>query len=118
MNSKNKPSPLVLEREHIERVKSLPCACCGTSGPSDDHEIVQGLWLASISLCKPCHTGVDGIHGTKALLRVYRETEMSMLNKVIGWLLYQKFSPGRRGAPVREKQTRLGRPDKIVPRPY
>lgn len=117
MQTKNKPAPLVLEREHIDRIKAMACSCCDHAGPSDDHEIVQGLWMTTLPLCKPCHTGADGIHGTKALMRVYKQTEMTMLNRTMARLLYEKFSPARRGAPVREKETRLGRPSKIVARP-
>jgi len=79
MQSKNKLSPTKAEREHIERVKSLPCSVCNAPGPSDCHEIRQGQWFTSVALCKDCHTGYNGWHGTKALWRVRKMDELDAL---------------------------------------
>lgn len=87
MQSKNKPAPTKAEREHIERVKLLPCVVCGAGGgysaPSEAHEIEQGLWWASIAVCADCHRGHNGWHGTKALWRIRKITELSALNETI-----------------------------------
>jgi hypothetical protein len=49
-------------KEHVGRVKSLPCALCGAHAPSDAHHILEGRiqgrrssdWV-TIPLCKSCH---------------------------------------------------------------
>lgn len=88
MQSKNKPKPTVAEREHIERIKSMACGCCGNSGPSDAHEIEQGMWWTSIPLCRDCHMGShNGIHGQKRIWAALKKDEMSVLNDTIRLLM-------------------------------
>ena len=78
------------ERRHLECIKSMPCAVCQAPGPSDAHHIRQGQgmsqraphWLA-VPLCKACHQGPDGIHGTKNLWRLRKVDEMSVLAQTI-----------------------------------
>ena len=80
MQSKNKPAPTKAEREHIERVKMLPCSVCNAPGPSDCHEIRQGQWFTSVALCKDCHQGDNnGWHGRKAIWRVMKMDEVDAL---------------------------------------
>jgi len=68
------------ERAHIGRVKLLPCSVCGQHGPSDAHHIEQKLQYCVIALCRDCH---NNWHGTKALWRVYKMTELSALNETL-----------------------------------
>ena len=68
------------ERAHIGRVKLLPCSVCDAHGPSDAHHIEQKLQYCVVALCRDCH---NSLHGTKALWRVYKMTELSALNKTI-----------------------------------
>ena len=68
MQSRNKPPLTVAERLHVGTIKSMPCAVCDAEGPSDCHEFEQGLWFASVPLCRPCHGGPGhpkGWHGTR-----------------------------------------------------
>jgi hypothetical protein len=47
---------------------------------SDAHEPVQGLWFASIPLCKDCHQGEhNGWHGRRAIWNVLKLDELSVL---------------------------------------
>ena len=88
MQSKNKKAPPVADRQHIERVKSLPCSVCDQAGPSDCHELEQGLWHASIPLCRDCHMGWhNGIHGQKRIWNVKRMTELIALDMTVQKLM-------------------------------
>ena len=72
------------ERAHIERVKMLPCSVCDQPGPSDCHELEQGLWFASAALCRDCHMGAsNGWHGRRIMWRVKKMTEIDALAKTI-----------------------------------
>ena len=61
-------------REHMARVKQLPCIICGKPGPSDAHHVICGRYGARrasdfhvIPLCKEHHQwGPDAIHNNKA----------------------------------------------------
>ena len=84
MKSKNKPALTAAERDHVERVKSLPCAVCDQPGPSEAHEIEQGQWFTSIALCPSCHRdNFNGIHGQGRMWSVYKMTELKALNETI-----------------------------------
>jgi hypothetical protein len=88
MNSKNKKAPTVAERQHIERIKSMDCGCCGDRGPSDAHEMVQGQWFTSMPLCRDCHMGAhNGVHGEQRIWRVLKKDELSVLNDTIRLLM-------------------------------
>lgn len=68
------------ERDHIQRVKSLPCSVCGENGPSDCHEINQGQWFSSVALCKSCHQGPKlGLHGDGGMWRIKKMDEIDAL---------------------------------------
>jgi len=87
MQSKGKRAMTAGEREHVTWIKGMPCACCGADGPSEAHEIEQGLWYLSIPLCPSCHRGPLGLHGTKAHLTVRKLTELKMLNETYRMLV-------------------------------
>ena len=78
-------------RKYIEVIKSLPCALCGASGPSDAHHIREGQGMAqraddflAIPLCKDCHQGQhNGIHGNRAMWKVMKKTELDLLAETI-----------------------------------
>ncbi len=78
------------ERKHLERIKSMPCGLCGADGPSDAHHIRTGQGMGqrasdflAIPLCKDCHQGDEGLHGSRALWRVYRKDELDVLAQTI-----------------------------------
>lgn len=92
MQSRNKPRMTQAEREHVTRIKLMPCCVCGAGGgesaPSEAHEIEQGQWFTSIPLCESCHRGsVNGIHGRAHIWRVKKLTELSALNSVVAQLV-------------------------------
>lgn len=72
------------------RVKELPCALCDAPPPSDAHHILTGRTpgvrsgdFLCLPLCKECHQGKNGIHGDKALWRVYKVSEHDLLNQTL-----------------------------------
>ena len=72
------------EREHIRRVKELPCSVCEAPGPSDAHHIKQGLQYTVVALCKDCHQGpVLGWHGQKRMWSIKKMDELDALNVTI-----------------------------------
>lgn len=72
-----RPKRSAAEERHIEAVKSLRCAICGRSGPSDAHHCFHDRFGARrvsdyevIPLCKAHHQdGPDAIHKIKATWR-------------------------------------------------
>lgn len=88
MQSKNKPSMTKAEREHVQRIKDMPCGVCDASGPSEAHELKQGQWFTSIPLCADCHRGsFNGIHGQARIWAVKKLDEQEVLNETIRQLL-------------------------------
>ena len=75
------------EREHLARVKSLPCSVCDTPGPSEAHHVKQGLQYTCIALCPDCHRGHNGWHGTKAFWRIRKMDEVDALNVTVQRLM-------------------------------
>lgn len=76
------------ERQHLLRVKSLPCGVCGEPGPSDAHHIEQHRQYLCIPLCKDCHQGAfNGIHGQKRAWAVRKVDEWDVLNSTIRELI-------------------------------
>jgi hypothetical protein len=79
------------ERRYLAGVKSLPCGVCGAAGPSDAHHIEQHKQYLCIPLCKDCHQGsFNGIHGQQRIWKVFKKTELSVLNDTIGKLMQCK----------------------------
>lgn len=77
------------ERAHMDKVAQLPCACCGAHGVHVHHlREGQGMsqrasnWL-TIPLCPDCHTGPNGIHGNKSLMRIQKIEEIDLLARTI-----------------------------------
>lgn len=120
MWSPNKRKPDSAEAAYIAAIKLLPCACCGKAGPSEAHEIVQGLWWLSIPLCANCHRDEqNGLHGAKATWKALKKTENGCLNDTIR--VMQTGASNFADAPVRKTRTlpRAAAGDllpKIVPR--
>ena len=77
------------EKQWMNRVAELPCACCGEHGVQLHHiREGQGLsqrasnWLV-VPLCPGCHTGPSGVHGDKTMMRIHKLTELDMLADTI-----------------------------------
>jgi hypothetical protein len=76
------------EKKHLALVKELPCGVCGEPAYSDAHHIKEGDRRVShylvIPLCRNCHSdNHNGIHGQKAMWRVMKKTELSVLAETI-----------------------------------
>jgi hypothetical protein len=77
------------EKEHIGRVKELPCSVCGENGPSDAHHIEQDLQWCVVALCKSCHQGsMMGWHGQKRAWKIAKMDELDALNVTLKNLLH------------------------------
>jgi len=80
MRTKNSAPITKAQREHMERVKSLPCSVCGASGPSEAHHINQGQHYTTVALCIDCHRGSEnGWHGRKVMWRIHKMDEVDAL---------------------------------------
>lgn len=76
------------EREHVGRVKDLPCSVCDALAPSEAHHIRQGLHYTCVALCIDCHRGpILGWHGQKAAWRVRKMDELDALAVTVERLL-------------------------------
>jgi hypothetical protein len=107
MQSKNKASQTVAEREYIRLVKRLPCSVCdcggGEGAPSDAHEIKQGQWWTCIALCVSCHTGaLMGWHGQKRAWLLRKMDELDALAITIA-RLFELSNP----TPAQAKRARV-----------
>lgn len=72
------------EREHIRRVKELPCSVCDAPGPSDAHHIKQNRQYTVVALCKDCHQGsAMGWHGQKRMWAIKKMDELDALNVTV-----------------------------------
>jgi hypothetical protein len=75
-------------RDHLAKVKSLPCSVCDQPGPSDAHHVKQGLQYTCVALCKDCHQGsFMGWHGQKRAWAIRKMDEIDALNVTIERLL-------------------------------
>jgi Zn finger protein HypA/HybF involved in hydrogenase expression len=77
------------EKQYLNRVAALSCALCDAEGVHIHHvREGQGMaqraqnWLA-IPLCPNCHTGSQGIHGDRRLLKARKLDEMDLLAMTI-----------------------------------
>jgi hypothetical protein len=78
------------EQRYHDRVAQMPCVLCELlgQGPSAAqlHHIREGQgmsqrashWLV-VPLCPECHQGPFGLHGSQALLRMAKVTELDLL---------------------------------------
>ena len=81
-----------VESNHIMKVKNLSCGVCGASAPSDAHHILENSrrisHFAVIPICKSCHQdNHNGIHGQKAMWKIMKKTELSVLAETIERLI-------------------------------
>ena len=75
-------------REHLRRVKELPCSLCDAPGPSEAHHVQQGQQYTAIALCVDCHRGsVMGLHGQRRMWAIKKMDELAALNITIERLL-------------------------------
>ena len=73
-------NPTKREREHLARVKSLPCSVCNAPPPSSAHHIKQDQPYLCVALCHSCHQdGHNGWHGQRAIWRVMKMDELDAL---------------------------------------
>lgn len=76
------------EREHLGRVKELPCSVCDAPGPSEAHHYKQHRQYICIALCRDCHRGnFNGLHGQRRMWAVKRMDEADALNVTIQRLM-------------------------------
>ena len=76
------------EREHVGRVKALPCSVCDEPGPSDAHHIKQGQHYTVVALCKSCHQGpLMGLHGQRRMWAIKKMDEVDALAVTVERLL-------------------------------
>lgn len=75
------------EREHLARIKAMPCAVCGQPGLSEAHHIEQHKQYLCIPLCESCHrSNFNGVHGQARIWKVLKKTEQSCLNETLAKL--------------------------------
>ncbi len=74
-------------KEHMLRVKALPCCLCGKEGETEAHHVrEQGSRIGdfmTIPLCVACHRGEAGVHGSQAMLRIRKKTELWWTNETL-----------------------------------
>jgi len=76
------------EREHVGRVKELPCSVCDAEGPSAAHHIEQGSHFTVVAICADCHQGANnGWHGRRVLWKIKKMTELDALNVTLARLM-------------------------------
>lgn len=76
------------EREHLARVKELPCSVCDANGPSEAHHIKQGQQFTAVALCTDCHRGgLMGWHGQRRAWVIRKMDELAALNVTIQRLI-------------------------------
>ena len=72
------------EREHLARVKELPCSVCDANGPSEAHHMKQHRQYTCIALCESCHRGaLMGLHGQRRAWAIHKMDEADALNVTI-----------------------------------
>lgn len=87
MQSKNKRNTQA-ERDHLARVKELPCSVCDAPPPSDAHHIKQSSAYTCVALCKSCHQGsLMGWHGQKRAWALHKMDELDALDVTIQRLM-------------------------------
>ena len=57
----------------------MPCSVCDAPGPSHAHHIKQNCAWTCVALCYDCHQGPNGIHGDRAMWRIYKMDELDAL---------------------------------------
>lgn len=88
MRSKNHKAISAAEREHLARVKALPCSLCDATGPSQAHHIKQQQHYTTVALCESCHQGaLLGLHGQRRMWSVRKMDEIDTLAVTVKRLL-------------------------------
>ena len=76
------------QRDHLARVKALPCSDCDEPGPSAAHHVKQHQQYTVVALCTSCHQGpVLGWHGQKRMWAIKKMDELDALAITIERLL-------------------------------
>lgn len=79
------------EREHLAKVKSLPCSVCDAPPPSEAHHIQQGQQYTCVALCPDCHRGpILGWHGQRRMWAIKKMEEIDALAVTVKRLMQQK----------------------------
>lgn len=79
------------EREHLAKVKALPCSVCDAPGPSEAHHIQQGQQYTCVALCPDCHRGShNGWHGRRHMWLIKKTDELKALAVTVKRLMQQK----------------------------
>lgn len=85
-----KKSANAVEKRYMDKVAQLPCCVCGAHGVHL-HHVREGKGMAQrasnylvVPVCPDCHTGPQGIHGDRTMMRIYGIDEMGMLANTIG----------------------------------
>jgi hypothetical protein len=81
-------------KEHLQRVKMLPCVICRKPGPSDAHHVICERFSSNkagdfetIPLCKNCHQeGPNAIHNGKRSWVERNGPDYEYLDTVREWL--------------------------------
>jgi cytochrome c5 len=84
MNNRLTPT----ERQHLARVKALPCSVCDAPPVSEAHHIKQGSQYLAVALCESCHRGpILGWHGQKRAWAVRKLDDIDALAVTVKRLL-------------------------------
>lgn len=76
------------EREHLAKVKELPCSVCDQPGPSEAHHIEQRQQYTAVALCESCHRGpLMGLHGQRRMWAIKKMSELDALNVTVRRLM-------------------------------
>ena len=76
------------EREHLARIKAMPCSLCGDQSGSEAHHVRQHSQYLCIPLCESCHRGpLMGLHGQKRMWAIQKMDELDCLNDTIKKML-------------------------------
>jgi len=76
------------QKEHIGRVKGLPCSVCDAPPPSAAHHVKQHQQYTVVALCTDCHQGsFNGWHGQKRMWSIKKMDELDALAVTIERLL-------------------------------
>jgi len=80
------------QREHIGRVKALPCSVCDAPPPSAAHHVKQHQQFTVVALCTDCHQGsFNGWHGQKRMWSIKKMDELDALAITIERLLNESL---------------------------
>jgi len=78
------------KKAYMDRVANLGCVVCktlfNTFEPAQVHHIREGQGMAQrasdwliVPLCPACHTGPQGLHGDRSMMRIAKLEELDLL---------------------------------------